>query len=93
MLEPYVPAFARFEDTAGNNVLEILYWHECRAHGVGKERSATPVWDRHYCERGRAYGEDISCAYSVSNRRSLADAKDLPFEDPTSDIVYSWGVL
>lgn len=92
MLEPYIPAFARFEEGSGNDVLEI---------GVGMGADHLE-WARH--DPRRLFGIDITAkAVELTEERMrlfgfqpqirIADAEDLPFEDASFDIVYSWGVL
>ena len=92
MLEPYISAFARFEEGAGNDVLEI-------GTGMGADHLE---WARH--DPRRLFGIDITAKavelteeklrlFGFQPQVGVADAEDLPFEDATFDIVYSWGVL
>lgn len=91
-LEPYIPGFARFDDGAGRDVLEIgvgmgvdhLEW--ARA----KPRSLTGI---DFSSRALQYTRLRLRFSGVTWNLSLADAEYLPFRDESFDIVYSWGVL
>ncbi len=90
-LEPYIPAFASFEQCRGLTVLEIGVGlgadHECFAaaqatlYGIDLTRRAI--------EHTRAR---LAQAGLTSNLR-VADAEALPFADGHFDLVYSWGAL
>lgn len=93
-LEPYIHAFAQFEQAKGKDVLEI---------GVGSGADFQN-WTRHarratgvdLTERGIALTrERLQLAGVPDEQYSLrtADAEKLPFGDGSFDIVYSWGVL
>lgn len=91
-LEPYIFDFARFEEGAGRDVLEVgvgmgadhLQWAMQRPRRlVGIDMTQ------------RAVG--FTCRRLFQHRFvpevRVADAENLPFEDNSFDIVYSWGVL
>lgn len=91
-LEPAIPAFARFDEGAGREVLEV---------GVGM--GADHV---RWAEAGprRLVGLDLTPRavdwtrrrLALAGRRSellLGDAEHLPFPDGSFDLVWSWGVL
>jgi ubiquinone/menaquinone biosynthesis C-methylase UbiE len=93
-LEPYIPGFADFRAFAGKDVLEV---------GVG-----AGVDFSNWVDAGaNATGVDLTEAGLEHTRNQLrmvdaqpdsyalmrADAEDLPFEDESFDLVYSWGVL
>jgi SAM-dependent methyltransferase len=91
-LEPYIHDFARFEEGAGQDVLEIgvgmgadhLEWAKSgprRLAGV----DLTPRAVSWTTQRLETFG----FAADVQE----ADAERLPFPDDSFDIVYSWGVL
>lgn len=91
-LEPYIYDFARFEEGRGRDVLEIgvgmgadhLEW----AKNSPKQLTGvdlTPRAIEHTTERLAVYG--------LSSRLQTADAENLPFDDNSFDLVYSWGVL
>jgi ubiquinone/menaquinone biosynthesis C-methylase UbiE/glycosyltransferase involved in cell wall biosynthesis len=90
-LEPEIIPFADFESAAGKRVLEI---------GVGMG-SDFLRWVRAGAE---ATGVDLTDRAVTLTRQRLAeegleadvrqaDAENLPFEDGSFDLVYSWGVL
>lgn len=91
-LEPYIPTFARFEEGAGRDVLEVgvgmgadhLEWARSRPRSLTGV-DLTPLAIEHTRTRFEALG------YESSLR--VADAEQLPFADGSFDIVYSWGVL
>jgi len=90
-LEPHIPAFAKFAESAGLRVLEI---------GVGMGAD----YEQWLKAGAIATGVDLSAASLAQARRRchlaglesdlhLADAESLPFADRTFDVVYSYGVL
>jgi ubiquinone/menaquinone biosynthesis C-methylase UbiE len=91
---PYLPAFARFPEAKGKQILEIgvglgsdfLEWcrHAECATGVDLTQAAIGL------VRERLRLEGIPDARYVLR---TADAEALPFSDDSFDIVYSWGVL
>lgn len=91
-LEPYLPAFARFEEGEGKDVLEIGVGMGADHHEWAKRRPR------------RLAGIDLTPRAIELTRRRLAlaglaselrvaDAENLPFDDGSFDLVYSWGVL
>lgn len=91
-LEPYIFEFARFQDGAGKDVLEIgvgmgadhLEW------ALSKPRSLrgidlTPRAVNFTSERLKMYG--------FTPQVTVTDCESLPFPDNSIDLVYSWGVL
>ncbi|MHB1593667.1 MAG: class I SAM-dependent methyltransferase [Streptosporangiaceae bacterium] len=95
-LEPYIRRFARFEDGAGKDVLEIgvgmgadhLEWARSRPHrlaGVDQGVDLTP--------RAIEWTAQRLATYGFGSELREGDAEHLPFGDDTFDIVYSWGVL
>ncbi|MGA8169948.1 MAG: methyltransferase domain-containing protein [Methylocystis sp.] len=93
-LEPYIGAFAGFEEAAGKRVLEIgvgagadfIEWCRHAEHATGVDLT----------EAGIALtAERLALEGIPANRFTLttADAEALPFADASFDIVYSWGVL
>jgi SAM-dependent methyltransferase len=90
-LEPHIPRFAKFVESAGLRVLEV---------GVGMGAD----YEQWLKARANATGVDLSAASLAQARRrcelaglkpdlQLADAEHLPFADQTFDVVYSYGVL
>ena len=91
-IEPYLRPFARFEDGQDKDALDIgvgmgadhLEWARARPSNLaGVDLTGRAI----YFTRAR-----FAAAGSVSDLR-VADAENLPFEDATFDLVYSWGVL
>ena len=90
-LEPFIQKFAQFEKWNGKTVLEI-------GCGLG-------IDGIEFAKNGANYtGIDISdksielakTYFDLNNQKGnllLADDENLPFENDTFDLVYSWGVL
>ncbi|MGB9198057.1 MAG: class I SAM-dependent methyltransferase [Terriglobales bacterium] len=90
-LEPYIRAFAGFEQASGKRVLEVgvgmgadyLEWLKAGAEATGVDlSSASLTRAQQRCELA-GYAADLH----------QADAEHLPFPDNTFDIVYSYGVM
>lgn len=91
-LEPYLREFAGFESGAGKDVLEI-------GVGMGADhvewaksnpRSLTGV---DLTERAVELTQRRLEAHGFQPNVSVSDAEQLPFDDESFDIVFSWGVL
>jgi SAM-dependent methyltransferase len=91
-LEPYLRPFAKFEEGRDKDVLEI-------GVGMGADhvewaracpRSLTGV---DLTERAISFTRDRFRAAGLASNLRVADAENLPFEDSSFDLVYSWGVL
>jgi SAM-dependent methyltransferase len=91
-LEPYIPEFARFSEAAGGDVLEVgvgmgadhLEWARAAPRSLtGVDLTARAV----ACTRSRLE------LYGFTSSLIVADAEQLPFNEDSFDIVYSWGVL
>jgi ubiquinone/menaquinone biosynthesis C-methylase UbiE len=91
-LEPYIRDFARFDEGAGRDVLEIgvgmgadhLEWARSGPHRLAGV-DLTP--------RAVAWTTQRLAAYGLASELREADAERLPFPDDSFDIIYSWGVL
>lgn len=91
-LEPYLHPFARFEEGAGRDVLEVgvglgadhLEW----ARSGPRSLSGIDLTER-AVERTRGR----LAAHGLRSDLRVADAESLPFADASFDLVYSWGVL
>ena len=91
-LEPFIFEFARFGEGAGCDVLEIgvgmgadhLQWAKARP------RSLAGI---DLTERAVVFTRERLGLYSLESDVRVADAENLPFNDNSFDIVYSWGVL
>lgn len=90
-LESYIPEFAQFTSARGLKVLEIgvgmgadyLEWLKAGARATGVDLSEISLAKaRRRCEAA-GYRPDLR----------VADAEQLPFEEETFDIVYSYGVM
>lgn len=93
-LEPYIPAFARFDSYTDRSILEI---------GVG----GGVDFSQFVLHGANAVGVDLTSAGLGHTGRllralrpqpkryelSMADAENLGFRDASFDLVYSWGVL
>lgn len=90
-LEPYIRGFARFEEGRGKRVLEVgvgagtdfVNWVRCGALATGVDLT----------EHGIALTRERLALEGLDADLRVADAENLPFEDETFDIVYSYGVL
>lgn len=91
-MEPFIPGFARFEEGRGRDVLEIgvgmgadhLRWaqaHPARLAGIDLTDRAVDFTKRRLA------------IYGVESEVQQGDAENLPFDDASFDIVYSWGVV
>jgi ubiquinone/menaquinone biosynthesis C-methylase UbiE len=90
-VEPFIPEIARFEETAGKDVLEV---------GIGLATDFV----RFLRAGATATGVDLTEAAVAAARERLdqeglvaevlvADAESLPFADASFDVVYSYGVI
>ena len=90
-LEPYIPGFAQFAESAALRVLEIGVgmgadyerWLRAGALAVGVDLSVSSL------SRARQRCEQAGLQHDL--RR--ADAENLPFADDSFDVVYSYGVM
>lgn len=91
-LEPYLPVFAEFPSGAGKDILEIgvgmgadhVEWAKSRPKSLTGV-DLTPLAVEHTTRRLSIYG--------LESKVQVADAENLPFDDDSFDLVYSWGVL
>lgn len=91
-LEPYIREFARFEQGAGKDVLEIgvgmgadhLEWAKSGPRSLTGV-DLTPRAIEHTQRRFELFG--------YRSRLQTGDAENLCFADDSFDLVYSWGVL
>ena len=90
-LEPYIPTFAQFELARGKRVLEIgvgagtdfVRWVRAGAEATGIDLTDQAIG----LVRERLALEGLSAKLHVG------DAENLPFENDSFDIVYSYGVI
>jgi SAM-dependent methyltransferase len=90
-LEPFIPAYADFESTAGLEVLEI-------GVGVGTDhvrfaRAGAVLHGVDLTEHGVDLVRTRLGLEGLASDLRVADAERLPFPDDSFDVVYSWGVL
>lgn len=90
-LEPFIKTFARFEEQRGVRVLEV-------GCGVGTDllqfaRAGAEVYAVDYSPRSVDLARRQLALYGLEGDIQAGDAEELPFEDNSFDLVYSWGVI
>jgi SAM-dependent methyltransferase len=90
-LEPYIPAFARFEEASGLRVLEI-------GVGLGADharfaQAGADVYGIDLTPRAIEHTRRRLAEFGLTSTLSVGDAEHLDFPDGFFDVVYSWGVL
>jgi len=91
-LEPYIHTFAKFEQGAGKNVLEIGVGMGADHLEWAKSRPAR-LTGIDLTEKAIEFTTARLALYGLQSDLRTADAEDPPFPDNTFDIIYSWGVL
>ena len=92
LLEPYIVDFAKFDEGAGQDVLEI-------GVGMGADHlrwarsNPNSLTGIDLTERAIAFTQQRLATEGMHSKLQTADAEHLPFDDDSFDIVYSWGVL
>lgn len=91
-LEPYIESFADFESGDGRDVLEIGVGMGCdhSRWAASGSRSLTGV---DLTDRAIEFTREHLALQGLHSNLRQADAENLPFEDASFDLVYSWGVL
>ena len=90
-LEPYIPAFAGFDNANKKRILEVgvgLGADHQRFAQAGAQLAGIDLTERaieHTMRRLRAFG--------LTSHLAIGDAEELNFPDRYFDCVYSWGVL
>lgn len=90
-LEPYIPGFGRFSETAGQDVLEIgvgLGADHQRFAEAGARLSGIDLTERAIAHTRHRLG-----LFGLTSNLQVGDAENLPFADASFDVVYSWGVI
>jgi SAM-dependent methyltransferase len=90
-LEPYILTFADFAGARDRDVLEIgvgLGADHQRFAAAGARLTGVDLTDR-----AVAHTRQRLAALGLRSRLQSADAENLPFDDASFDVVYSWGVL
>lgn len=90
-LEPFIESFARFDETAGLNVLEI-------GVGLGADcqrfaQAGARLTGIDLKERAVEHSRKRLNLFGLKSDLRMADAESLPFADGSFDLVYSWGAL
>jgi SAM-dependent methyltransferase len=91
-LEPYIPGYADFYSGKGKKVLEI-------GLGLGADHLEWAKSGPSYLagvdltERAVDFTRQNIELHGYESDLRVGDAENLPFDDETFDIVYSWGVL
>lgn len=89
--EPFIPSFARFAETSGQDVLEI-------GVGLGTDfiqfvRAGANATGVDLTERSIEMVQERLALENLTAECAVADAEALPFGSDRFDVVYSWGVL
>jgi ubiquinone/menaquinone biosynthesis C-methylase UbiE len=89
--EPFIARFARFSETRGKKVLEV-------GVGAGTDhlqfaRSGAICTGVDLSEKSLQTASRRLAAEGLESAMRVADAEQLPFDDGTFDVVYSWGVI
>lgn len=90
-LEPFIEPFAKFAGSKGQRVLEVgvgLGADHQRFAEAGADLTGIDLTPRAIAHSSRRLG-----LFGLSSRLQTGDAENLPFEDGSFDVVYSWGVI
>lgn len=90
-LEPFIPSYARFDETRGQRVLEVgvglgtdfVRFARAGAHATGVDLT----------EHGVRLVRERLALEGLGGDVLVANAERLPFPDGQFDVVFSWGVL
>lgn len=90
-LEPHIMEFAEFEKYRGKKVLEI-------GVGLGADHqrfaeAGALLYGIDLTERAIEHTRSRLDLLGLDSKLQVADVEDLPFEDESFDLIYSWGVL
>jgi SAM-dependent methyltransferase len=90
-LEPYIIPFAEFDKQKGKKVLEV-------GVGLGADhqmfaQSGAELYGCDLTERAIERTAERFKLLRLESSLQVADAENLPFEDRSFDLVYSWGVI
>ncbi len=90
-LEPFIFDLARFEESRGQQLLEI-------GVGLGADhqqfaQAGADLYGIDLTERAIEHTRSRLAAFGLSSKLAVGDAEALAFPDASFDVVYSWGVL
>lgn len=91
-LEPVIPKFAKFESGKGLEILEV-------GVGMGADHiewaksSPKKLCGIDITQSGIDHTQQRLAIHGLSSNLQVGDAENLPFEDESFDMVYSWGVV
>jgi SAM-dependent methyltransferase len=91
-LEPYLPGFAKFADGAGRDVLEVGVGMGAD-HAEWAESGPRSLTGIDLTERSIEFTRERLALLGLTSNLRVADAENLPFDDGSFDLVYSWGVI
>lgn len=91
-LEPYIPVFAKFHEGEGKDVLEIGVGMGADHVEWAKSNPKT-LTGIDLTSRAVEHTQKRLKQYALDSDVKPGDAENLPFENESFDIVYSWGVL
>lgn len=91
-LEPYIKDFGEFSLGPGKDVLEIGVGLGCDHLEWAKSEPKSLI-GIDFAPSAVNYTRNRLSFYGLDSRVDCADAENLPFDDNSFDIVYSWGVL
>jgi SAM-dependent methyltransferase len=91
-LEPYLHEFARFEEAAGLDVLEVGVGMGADHLELAKARPKS-LWGVDLTERAIDFTRNRLALNGFESNLRVADAESLPYADQSFDLVFSYGVL
>lgn len=90
-LEPYIADFADFQSFRGKSVLEIGVGLGADHQQFAEANARLQGCD--LTERAVEHTRERLKLFNLSSELRVADAENLPYENDSFDLVYSWGVI